>query len=521
MPKKNRVPLRGSYRQPVSGFHASGPANSLQQIEVTVTLNPKNPIDTSSISGLSIAGRPSRSREEIAQQFATPPESIAKVEAFAREHNLKVVKADPISRTVVLSGSVGDFSNAFEVDLQKFENQGFSYRGRTGPVHVPEDLQDVIESVLGLDDRPQAHPHFRHQKQMTGLRPANSARSYSPDEVARLYDFPTSVDGTGQCIALIELGGGYKPEDIANYFTQLKIAEPVVTSVPVDGGTNSPTGDPNGPDGEVMLDIEVAGAAAPGAKIAVYFAPNTDAGFLGAINAAIHDKNYQPSIISISWGSAEPNWTSQAMNAFESTFQVAAAMGITICVASGDDGSTDGVNDGREHVNFPASCPYALACGGTRLESSGTSITETVWNDGPGQGATGGGYSADFPTPNWQGTVNSYRGRGVPDVAGDADPETGYTVLVDGMLQIIGGTSAVAPLWAALIARLNQALGTPLGYINPTLYSTLSSTFNDVTQGNNGAFSAQIGWDPCTGWGSPNGTKLMAALGAKRSVTAA
>jgi kumamolisin len=195
-------------------------------------------------------------------------------------------------------------------------------------------------------------------------------------------------------------------------------------------------------------------------------------------------------------------------------------MGITVCVACGDNGSSDGEPSG-DHVDFPASSPFALACGGTKLAASGNTIqTETVWNDGAGQGATGGGYSQQFPVPTWQQSVNTNTGRGVPDVAGDADPQTGYEILVDGAQDVFGGTSAVAPLWAALIARMNQALASPVGYFHPILYAGLASDFHDITQGSNGSFKAAKGWDPCTGFGSPDGQKLLAALRQKNAQAA-
>jgi kumamolisin len=270
-----------------------------------------------------------------------------------------------------------------------------------------------------------------------------------------------------------------------------------------------------------MLDIEVAGAIAPGAKIVVYFAPNTDAGFLDAIAAAIHDTTNKPSVISISWGGPEANWTAQAMTAFDQAFQAAAAMGITVCVASGDNGSDDGVGDGADHVDFPASSPFALACGGTNLRASDTSITqEKVWNEGPGNGATGGGVSGFFALPPYQeglqvrktsGATQALAMRGVPDVCGDADPATGYDVRVDGQNTVIGGTSAVAPLWAGLIARINAAKARRAGFINPHLYVN-ASALHDITQGNNGDFAAETGWDACTGLGSPNGQKVADAV---------
>lgn len=214
-----------------------------------------------------------------------------------------------------------------------------------------------------------------------------------------------------------------------------------------------------------MLDIEVSAAIATGAKVAVYFAPNTDQGFIDAVTTAVHDSTNKPSVLSISWGGPESTWTQQAITALNESCQAAASVGVTITVASGDDGSTDGVSDGTNHVDFPASSPYVLACGGTKLVASGTSITsETVWNElSLNEGATGGGVSTLFALPTWQANstvpapTTKTGGRGVPDVAADADPSTGYTVRVDGETTTIGGTSAVAPLWAGLIALANAA----------------------------------------------------------------
>jgi kumamolisin len=305
---------------------------------------------------------------------------------------------------------------------------------------------------------------------------------------------------------------------LQKYFSSSGAGEPTVVSVVVDHGKNAPT-NPNGADGEVQLDIEVVGTVAPGAKIAVYFAPNTSQGFQDALTTAIHDATNKPSVISISWGSAESTWTAQAMTAFDSAAQDAAALGITICAAAGDSGSSDGVSDGSNHVDFPASSPHILACGGTSLRSANGKITsETVWNDGSGGGAGGGGFSTQFPLPAWQASAKikppSGGGRGVPDVAGDADPETGYSILVDGQSLVIGGTSAVAPLWSALIALLNAKLGKPLGFLQPVIYGLPASAdaFNDITSGSNGAFSAGPGWDAASGLGSPSGQNLLNAL---------
>jgi kumamolisin len=384
-------------------------------------------------------------------------------------------------------------------------------------------LRPVIMAVLGLDDRPQTRPHFRP------LLPGQAAiSSYTPPQLAKLYDFP-ALDGEGECIGIVELGGGYDQNDINSYFSNLGLQPPIIVAVSVDGSTNSPTGDPNGPDGEVMLDIEVAGSIAPSAKIAVYFAPNTDSGFLDAVTTAINDTKNRPSTISISWGSAENTWTNQAMQSFDQAFQDSSTMGITVCVASGDSGSSDGETDGLAHVDFPASAPYVLGCGGTRLNSNGSVITsEVVWNDLMiGGGASGGGVSSVFPLPDWQNNIGvppsanpgAQVGRGVPDVAGDADPATGYVVIVDGQSTVFGGTSAVAPLWASLLALLNQKLGNPVGYTNPFFYEKLVTKssngikdqgFDEIMKGNNGAYSAGAGWNACCGVGRPDGSKLLA-----------
>ena len=273
----------------------------------------------------------------------------------------------------------------------------------------------------------------------------------------------------------------------------------------MDGASNAPTGDPNGADGEVMLDIEVVGGVAPAARIAVYFAPNTTRGFLDAITTAVHDSVRKPSVVSISWGQAEDNWTAQARTAYDKAFQDAAALGVTICVAAGDDGSADGVSDGKAHVDFPSSSPFALACGGTKLVSlRDDDLRRRRCGTSPQHGATGGGVSRFFALPDYQKSAKvpaqvdtEQAGRGVPDVAGDADPLTGYTVRVDGQTTVIGGTSAVAPLWAGLLARINGQLGHGAGAVQAKLYA--HGKQRDITSGNNGAYKAARAGTPAPG----------------------
>ncbi|MGI0090237.1 MAG: S53 family peptidase [Nitrososphaerales archaeon] len=518
-----RTPIVGSEKSIPRGARQIGLANPEERIEVTIILrqNPSTAALADEISSLEPRHRIYFSREEFAAgAHGAASEDMDMVQNFARRHGIEIMEASGPKRSVVVSGTIAQLSSAFGVELRMYKHSsGNVFRGREGPVFVPTELAPVIQAVLGLDNRPHARTHFRPL--LPGQAPASS---FTPPEIAKLYDYPNGLNGDGQCIGIIELGGGFESRDLATYFSSMGIEVPKIAIVSVDGGSNSPTGDPNGPDGEVMLDIEVAGSIASGAKLAVYFAPNTDRGFFDAVTAAVHDLQNKPSVISISWGSGENNWTAQAMHSLSQAFQDAATLGVTICVASGDGGSSDGETDGLPHVDFPASCPYALSCGGTRLTAVGYSVikSETVWNDeSQGGGATGGGVSAFFSLPTWQSnsgvppSTEGRAGRGVPDVSGDAAPSTGYVVRVDGQSTIFGGTSAVAPLWASLIALMNQKLGSSLGFINPRFYEKLASTngtFHDVTSGNNGKYDAKPGWDACTGLGSPVGAKLLRFL---------
>jgi kumamolisin len=513
-----RVELAGSERTPLPQDTRVGGADPGQRLEVTVLLRRRGALPE---PGTARAHLQRRQLEELA---GADPADIERVEAFAHEHGLQVVDASPARRSVVLAGPVAALEAAFGTELSLYDIGGTVLRGRQGPISLPATVAPAVEGVFGLDDRPQARPYFR--RLLEGGHPvlAHAATAaFSPIEVARLYDFPAIATGAGQCIALIELGGGYRRADLDAYFQGLGLTPPETVAVCVDGGANQPDGNPGGPDGEVMLDIEVAGAVAPGARLAVYFAPNTDRGFLDAVSTAVHDSERRPSVVSISWGGPESTWTGQSMSALDKVLQDAAALGVTVFCASGDTGSADGAGDSLAHTDFPASSPHVVACGGTRLSAGADGITaEVVWNEGASGGATWGGISNTFDVPCWQADAGvppsanpgGRRGRGVPDVSGDADPQTGYRVLIDDQATVVGGTSAVAPLWAGLTALLNQALGHPVGFLNPQLYGPVlaGGGFRDITEGSNGAYSAAPGWDPCTGLGSPRGCAILAAL---------
>jgi kumamolisin len=513
-PAPKNITLPRSKRAVPENANHIGRTDPQQIISVSVIVKRKNPLDLHALAGQIV------SHEDFDQQFAADPASFEALRTFAHENGLTVDEsASSLSRrTLVLRGPAQAMEKAFGVELHDYEDAKTKkrYHTFTGEVSMPDTHAPLVEAVLGLDARPVAKPHVRFLKDLKKANDAPAATgqpvAFNPPQVAQLYDYPTTVNGAGQTIGILELGGGYNTSDITTYFQGLGLTPPTVVAVSVDGGTNAP-GDPSGADGEVALDIQVAGSIATGAKLAVYFAPNTDQGFIDAITTAVHDAANKPSVLSISWGGPEASWVQSSVTALDDACQSAVALGVTITVASGDNGSSDGVSDGANHVDFPASSPHVLACGGTELIGSGTAIAaETVWDDGSQGGATGGGFSTLFPLPAWQSSAGiSGSGRGVPDVAGDAAPESGYNILVDGQQEVVGGTSAVAPLWAALIAMINQMKGGPVGFVNPTLYG-VAGDFHDITSGNNGAYSAEPGWDACTGLGSPNGAEIAGAL---------
>ncbi|HEY7815904.1 MAG TPA: S53 family peptidase [Nakamurella sp.] len=518
------VPVPGSFREPLAQAQVIGPADANTPIEVTLVLRRRAELPVEPVPG-------GIDSAEFATRFGADPADIDLVTRTVTEGGATVVQSDPGSRRVRVSGTAATLQALFGTTLQRArvsdpDGRSVDVRHRTGDLSVPAALAGVVTAVLGLDDRPQARVRLR-------VNPAAAAgTSYTPLDLARIYRMPDGTDGTGQTLAIIELGGGFGQTDLDTYFGGLGMPTPAVTAVGVDGAANTPGKDPQGADGEVLLDIEVAGAIAPKAGIVVYFAPNTDAGFLDAVSTAAH-ATLAPTAMSISWGQSEDDWTAQARDAMDQAFADATAMGVTVTAAAGDSGSSDTPAGGSAvHVDFPASSPHVLACGGTSLiaDPAGAVTSETVWNNGPGRGATGGGVSDTFGQPPWQANVGvpvrgsqhrsahpNTAGRGVPDVAADADPRTGYQVFVDGTAMVFGGTSAVAPLWAALVCRLSQALGRRLGLVQPALYAAArpgvgTAGFRDITSGNNGNYQAVAGWDPCTGLGVPDGTALLAVL---------
>jgi kumamolisin len=533
------VPLPGSERSDLPGAAPVQAAREDSQvITVTVLLRRRAEVPRALVQGPETI-----SASELGDRYGADPADAQVVSEVLGSYGLTVTEYHLESRRLMVSGTITALEAAFGTTLTVVTSPhpdgsgDVQHRYRTGGLSVPARLSGIITAVLGLDDRPQARAQFRRAPAL-GPRttaepdddsPAKAAAKGTPltaPQVASFYQFPAGTDGTGQAVAIIELGGGYTASDLSTYFSGLGLSVPSVTAVGVDGGSNSPG---QSADAEVELDIEVVGGVAPGAVQYVYFAANTDQGFIDAISQAVH-ATPTPIVVSISWGQSEDQWSEQSRTAMDEAFSDAAALGVTVTVASGDNGSSDDPSETTQvHCDFPASSPHALACGGTKLigNTSSFAITsEVVWNElTKNEGAGGGGVSDVFPLPSFQANAGvptsasgGATGRGVPDVTGNADPVTGYRVVVGGQQEPIGGTSAVAPLWAGLIARLAQATGKRFGLIQPLLYAGVAPGvaqpgFNDVVQGDNGAYKAGPGWDAASGLGSPNGTALLTILG--------
>jgi kumamolisin len=558
MSDQQLVAISASYRNPLPGARRVADIPPDEEIRFSIVVRRK--AGGEDIALRAAAAEPSEPigvrRLRLATEAGADEADLDRVTHYVTDVGMKVESADAATRTVTFSGTAGQVKAAFGVSIGRYETGDLGYRGREGAVHVPADLVDVVQAVLGLDNRPQARVHLKWGQTVSkdelpdlqagpvALLPAITAheaaahsprpdpRPMWPTQVASLYAFPRDFDGSGETIAIIELGGGFEPDELATYFDQVGVPAPSVEAVGVLGGQNNPGADPNA-DGEVMLDIEVCGTVAPSARIAVYFADPSDRGFHAALSAAVHDAERSPSVVSISWGAPADAWTEQARQVFDDVLIDAAALGITVLAAAGDHGTGDATSDGRAHTDYPASSPYMIGCGGTTLFNENGQPSEVVWNDGDGW-ATGGGISAVYAPPDWQNvplpaTVNGtgQPGRGVPDVAGNADNASGYIILVGGQWVPIGGTSAVAPLYAGLTALLNHALGQSAHGLLQTLYSLAAdeatSVFRDITVGDNAVPSSQFGpavqgyqagegWDACTGLGSIDGTALLEQL---------
>ena len=468
-------------------------------------------------------------REDFAAVYGAAQGDFNKAAAFAAAQGLEVIDYEAARRTIFLAGTVAQVERAFHVQLKTYKTTTSNiFRGYEGHVALPEDCAELIEAVYGLDTRRVicARDRVLHDTPPPG--------SLTPPEVARLYDFPLN-SAAGQTIGIIEFGGGFHPSDVEQYFADLGISSPRITTVSIDGATNNPSPiDPGANETiETNLDICVAGAAAPGAAIVVYFTAPTDQGFIDAASAAIHDNVNTPSVISISYGFPEVIGDAQAkttLNTLSSIFAEAALLGVTILAGSGDNGTDCKVHDGKAHVNYPASDPGVTAVGGTVFSSvHNLEFSENTWSDA--SGITGGGVSDFFEKPVWQNAVGvpvsvnpgGRVGRGVPDVAAYVGPYNLF--LYGGYHGPYYGTSASGPLYAALVALINARNKINTGFLNGNvglrkgLYIAPADTYRDIADGaSNGSpgespgYNSGSGWDACTGFGSVLGSTLALVL---------
>jgi kumamolisin len=572
--KTRLVPIPGSLREKITNARLLKPSDPDQTIRISIYArsNPNPPADlvqrAKKLPYQLPKDRKYFTDEEYNKVYGADLADLQHIVKWAKEKSLRLIMQDQAQKKVELEGRIADINTAFGIELNDYDHPTFGhFRGRSGKVSVPENLLGVIDGVFGLDTRPIGHPRLRRstlapvkwvaiappERLVNGSAKAIAAKtatnpfpgSFFPPEVASLYHYPPATDGSGENIAVFAFNGppspdprgGYDLTALNNYFTKVlgqkapQIQDVVISGPGNDPGPDTEVSDNNGDStGEVMLDMCVVGSVAPGAKIFMYFTEFSGKGWVNALTDAIAGKN-NISVISVSYGNPEKDpqtaWTSMGIRVVNKAFQGAVSKGITICVSSGDDGSDDGGGKTIE-VDFPASSPYVLGVGGTKLVAAAGSITsETVWNEEMQDlGAGGGGVSVVFTKPVWQNGVTvpvsaappHVVGRGVPDVSAVGDPETGVVVMhIDGKkIESIGGTSASAPLWGSLITRINQSMGARCGYLNPLLYTKFSAgVLRDITVGNNGGYSAAKGWDACTGLGSPDGNKLLSALSGK------
>ncbi|HEX3463245.1 MAG TPA: S53 family peptidase [Candidatus Elarobacter sp.] len=517
-----------SDRPAAAGFRGAGPANPNEIVRIVIKLRPREEPYTEAMRlGMVLPlERPLPDYGAVTARFGADQRAADTVVAFAQRYGLTVDGANAAARMVILEGTVALVNVAFGIDLQIFVGEdGQRYRGFDGMLHVPPELAELVTVIAGIDNRifvPAPSP----ARALLPLTPPSAQPSapFTVPELARKYRFPPNLRGAGQRVAVLIFGDAIAQADLDQYFGGLGIERPPVRTIAIGGFSLG-----RGNDLEPITDLEIVGAVAPGAETVAYFSRFTEAGWLETVTTAIHDRTIPPTVVSTCYGDAEREqggflFREPSLNELNRTFAEAGLLGITVTVASGDLGGTNDTAPGAPlRVMFTAAMPFVLACGGTMFDAADGG-REIVWKDAGGK-RSGGGASELFQKPAWQASANvplrpncDFRGRGTPDVAALAALH-GYALFANGKPIVSGGTSAATPLWAGLIALINEALGAirpgqTVGFINPLLYSGLgsSSAFNDITAGDSVEFTAGKGWDPCTGWGSPNGAELLRAL---------
>jgi kumamolisin len=508
----------GSSHDAPEGAAAAGDVDRNEPITITVHLKRRSPDKFAPGSAGDLARlRAPITREALAAQRArTHARAAARVTRFAKANGLVIRETDITSRRVVLEGTAQQMTELFGISLAMYDDGQRQFRARTGPLFVPAEIAPWTRAILGFDQR----PLVRRLQRLAG---AGQGDGLLPTEIAALYGLRLDGDVSTQCVGIIALGGGYLRTDLDAAIGQMQHPPANVVDQSVSGATNV-FGGGTLADQEIALDLQIVAGLLPKSRIVVYFAKNNIQYLADALHQAVWDDANRPQVLSVSWGSAEKFWTPDARDAVQAALADAVRLHVSVVLAAGDELATAGLTDGKAHVSFPASSPYVLSCGGTSptLGGGGAITTEAVWNEGF-QG-TGGGISDVYPVPDYQSGItlppsvndNAMR-RGVPDVAAAAAKTPGYRIFLNGQPTAKDGTSAVAPLWAALIAHANARRGAPVGLVNPALYAN-AALLRQITQGNNRVdhtgkgYDAGAPWNACTGLGVPNGEAIITAL---------
>lgn len=475
-----------------------------------------------------IAGtHPILDHDEFVYQFGAIEDEVTLVVEWAKENGLTIAESHSGMSVVKTLGTVEQYNQLFGITLETVVDGDRSYLTHAGDLVIPSEINDVVATVLGLDNSITfGHNAILDDSGSNGVFDPSAISNPTPVDLALAYKFPRApgsdlVQGKGTSVAILELGGGWNTQNLTSTFGRIGQPNPTVVDVLVDGGSNNPAD--AGSSGEVMLDIYCVGAVAPATKIAMYFAPNSFQGFVDCITACANDTANKPSVLSISWGTNDTSFGSY-LTAMDTAFQVCIVKGITTFVAAGDYGVKAISTASTYTLNHPSTSPYVVAAGGTvvSINNDYTIASEVPWGTNGGSFAGGGGVSTIYSVPAWQtgfssklypgATVSALTGRGTPDVSAMA---TGYTFYYSSSnaLGTFLGTSATAPLLGGMMARLNSLTGRRIGFVNSDWYGLINSAFNDITTGDNHGgntvgYMATAGWDACTGLGTPIGNEI-------------
>ncbi len=515
LPVARATLLRGNVPKILARSQWVSPHNPLGTVPVMIALKLRHPHALDAF--LRAVRDPS---SPLYRQFLTPqefthlygpsPATVARVKAYLRAQGFTVTGVSRNLMFVRATASTAVVERAFSVSIDDYVHNNVRFYAASSDPRLPSSVAPYVQAVLGLNDAPLFRPMLVPNRRVSAQ---STPSGYSPQQIATAYDWPSitnTQNGSGVIIANATAeSSNLSTSDLDTFWNTYGLPTHTVNVINV-GGSGGSTGGTI----ETTIDEERSGAMAPGATLDVYDAASaTDSDFTSTYNTIVNDNTAQ--VMTTSWGEPESDASSSTLTSDDNIFKQAAAQGISVFAAAGDNGSSDGTSN-SDTADYPASDPYVVACGGTTLtlNSNNTIASEIAWS------STGGAVSAVFSEPSWQ------VGNGVPqngyrntsDIAMDADPNTGYSVYEGGSWSVYGGTSFVAPQMAGLIAVKDSETGTRLGQTNSLLYndantSNYASDFNDITSGSNGAFSAGPGWDHPTGWGSPQATNLIAHLG--------